>query len=93
MPSQDVWKSPPVSYRTSALWGRCPKRELFCDDKKETEEQQVTLGDNIYADGMGRAGVEMRFYTFRLYHYGPTNGQKDGLTNGHSLLQLESHIT
>ena len=22
----DVWKFPPVSYRTSALWGRCPKR-------------------------------------------------------------------
>ena len=22
----DVWKLPPVSYRTSALWGRCPKR-------------------------------------------------------------------
>ena len=21
----DVWKLPPVSYRTSALWGRCPK--------------------------------------------------------------------
>ena len=24
MPSQDVWKFTPVSYRTSALWGRCP---------------------------------------------------------------------
>ena len=23
-PSQDVWKFTPVSYRTSALWGRCP---------------------------------------------------------------------
>ena len=23
----DVSKFPPVSYRTSALWGRCPKRE------------------------------------------------------------------
>ena len=22
----DVWKLPPVSYRTAALWGRCPKR-------------------------------------------------------------------
>ena len=22
----DVWKFTPVSYRTSALWGRCPKR-------------------------------------------------------------------
>ena len=22
----DVWKFPPVFYRTSALWGRCPKR-------------------------------------------------------------------
>ena len=24
MSSQDVWKFTPVSYRTSALWGRCP---------------------------------------------------------------------
>ena len=24
VPSQDVWKFTPVSYRTSALWGRCP---------------------------------------------------------------------
>ena len=23
-PSQDVWKFTTVSYRTSALWGRCP---------------------------------------------------------------------
>ena len=23
----DVWKFPPVSYRTSALCGRCPKRD------------------------------------------------------------------
>ena len=22
----DVWKFTPVSYRTSAIWGRCPKR-------------------------------------------------------------------
>ena len=25
-PSQNVWKFTPVSYRSSALWGRCPKR-------------------------------------------------------------------
>ena len=24
MPSQDIWKFTPVSYRTSALWGRYP---------------------------------------------------------------------
>ena len=24
----DAWKFTPVSYRTSALWGRCPKRNL-----------------------------------------------------------------
>ena len=23
----DVWKFPPGSYRTLALWGRCPKKE------------------------------------------------------------------
>ena len=23
----DVWKFPPVFYRTPALWGRCPKRK------------------------------------------------------------------
>ena len=28
----DVWKFTPVSYRTSALWGRCPKRvDLLID--------------------------------------------------------------
>ena len=30
----DVWKLPPVSYRTSALWGRCPKK-----DKNELNDQ------------------------------------------------------
>ena len=29
MPSQDVWKFTPVSYRTSALWGRCPTLTAF----------------------------------------------------------------
>ena len=24
----DVWKFPPVFYRTSALWGRYPKRRM-----------------------------------------------------------------
>ena len=28
VPPQDVWKFPPVFYRTSALWGRCPKSRL-----------------------------------------------------------------
>ena len=31
----DVWKFTPVSYRTSALWGRCPKR------KKENQDPEV----------------------------------------------------
>ena len=26
---QDVWKFTPVSYRTSALWGRCPALTLL----------------------------------------------------------------
>ena len=26
----DVWKFPPVSHRTSALWGRCPKSCTEC---------------------------------------------------------------
>ena len=25
----DVWKFTPVSYRTSALWGRCPKTAII----------------------------------------------------------------
>ena len=29
VPSQDVWKFTPVSYRTSALWGRCPALTLL----------------------------------------------------------------
>ena len=31
----DVWKFTPLSYRTSALWGRCPKRE-----EKEKENKR-----------------------------------------------------
>ena len=27
MLSQDIWKFTPVSYRTLALWGRCPKSQ------------------------------------------------------------------
>ena len=29
MPPQDVWEFTPVSYRTSALWGRCPALTLL----------------------------------------------------------------
>ena len=29
MPSQDIWKFTPVSYRTLARWGRCPTFTLF----------------------------------------------------------------
>ena len=32
----DVWKFTPVSYRTSALWGRCPKRK----EKKKKEKER-----------------------------------------------------
>ena len=35
MPPQDVWKFPPVFYRTSALWDRCPKR----GEQKEIENE------------------------------------------------------
>ena len=31
----DVWKFTPVSYRTSALWGRCPKRRKRERTKRE----------------------------------------------------------
>ena len=31
----DVRKFTPVSYRTSALWGRCPKRKKGKEEKKE----------------------------------------------------------
>ena len=30
----DVWKFTPVSYRTSALWGRCPKKHIACHLRK-----------------------------------------------------------
>ena len=45
MPSQDVWKFTPVSYRTSALWGRCPKR------------RNHDLNTNIYSKGNERKGT------------------------------------
>ena len=31
----DVWKFTPVSYRTSALWGRCPKRMARKKERKK----------------------------------------------------------
>ena len=31
----EIWKFTPVSYRTSALWGRCPKRKTKFGDEKE----------------------------------------------------------
>ena len=34
----DVWKFTPVSYRTSALWGRCPKR-MEAETKKARQIQ------------------------------------------------------
>ena len=40
----DVWKFPPVSYRTSALWGRCPKgrkrREKEGKEKKKERKKE-----------------------------------------------------
>ena len=36
----DVWKFTPVSYRTSALWGRCPKREREKEKEKEKEKEE-----------------------------------------------------
>ena len=35
----DVSKFRPVSYRTSALWGRCPKRgEMISEDQNNAKE-------------------------------------------------------
>ena len=34
----DVWKFTPVFYRTSALWGRCPKRELSVKNGVERQK-------------------------------------------------------
>ena len=36
----DVWKFTPVFYRTSALWGRCPKRRLVINEEEEKEEEE-----------------------------------------------------
>ena len=37
MRPQDIWKLPPVSHRTSALWGRCPKR---MGERKERKDER-----------------------------------------------------
>ena len=34
----DVWKLCPVSYRTSALWSRCPKRANDCEKDKQEKQ-------------------------------------------------------
>ena len=31
---------PPVSYRTSALWGRCPKRSIETNDRKKKKKEE-----------------------------------------------------
>ena len=36
----DVWKFTPVSYRTSALWGRCPKKGQQEEEGAEEEGEE-----------------------------------------------------
>ena len=36
----DVWKFPPVSHRTSALWGRCPTRERQRQRERKRERER-----------------------------------------------------
>ena len=38
----DVWKFPPVFYRTSALWGRCPKSMMAVTLKRMKLEDDST---------------------------------------------------
>ena len=38
----DVWKFTPVSYRTSALWGRCPKRYNRQTKRKNLLQNKVS---------------------------------------------------
>ena len=40
----DVWKFTPVSYRTSALWGRCPKRKRRKGEEKEDVHADADYG-------------------------------------------------
>ena len=40
----DVWKFPPVFYRTSALWGRCPKRKEKKGKGKERKKGKKGKG-------------------------------------------------
>ena len=57
----DVWKFTPVSYRKSALWGRCPKRDTKEDrekNKKSHEEQEVTNKINAKEITYNRRDVE-----------------------------------
>ena len=39
----DIWKFPPVFYRTSACWDRCPKR-----DKKKLKTRYVRVAEEKY---------------------------------------------
>ena len=44
----DVWKFTPVSYRTSALWGRCPKRgEEEAQDRDKDQGQEKRGRDRL----------------------------------------------
>ena len=55
----DAWKFPPVFYRTSALWGRCPKRvrmgsKVVPTDKVYRQSDDSIKGFNKSGRGRGR---------------------------------------
>ena len=52
LPSQDIWNFTPVSYRTSALWGRCPALtpllQLITPSRASGTADHVRSLDDLY---------------------------------------------
>ena len=76
MPSKDVWKFTPVSYRTSAFWGRCPaltQLQLISPSRASGTADHVRSLDDYLVEltKIGRC-IEARYDSdpFRSYHLG-----------------------
>ena len=57
MPSQDIWNFTPVSYRTSALWGRCPALtplfQLITPSRASGTADHVRSLDDLFPEKFG----------------------------------------
>ena len=70
----DVWKFTPVSYRTSALWGRCPKSTPalrdFCIPSSTSQQPTGRLYASCrYRESSLACGLRILYAQIRLGRY------------------------